>query len=433
MNAATSEMGRARVAAHSAVMRSPHPRLPAVAALGVVLALAAGCSAASSSPTATNPSAALAATARVVGAPSGDPAPGVPALGVDTLVDGLEHPWDIGFLPNGVGLDGAVLVPERVGRLQLVRGGTASKVSMDLSDVFAQGESGLMGLLVHPDFATTHEFSTCQSHTENGAPVDIRVKTWTLSPNGDSATAVAAPLVSGLPLNPSGRHSGCRLGLNPTGALMISTGDTANPAAPQNLTNLGGKTLRADLHTGAPLPGAPFPQSPYVYSFGHRNLQGIVTRPGTHQVFTAEHGPDIDDEVNLDQAGGNYGWDPSQGGTVTSYDESVPMTDTTRFPDAVPAVWSSGDPTQAISGATFVTGPQWGALDGALLVVALKGQKMIGITLDADGGRTGVLVPPALNGTHGRLRSVGQGPDGALYVTTDNGTNDALLKVTPTR
>jgi len=302
---------------------------------------------------------------------------------------------------------------------------------MDLSDVFARGESGLMGLVVHPDFATSREFSTCQSHTENGAPVDIRVKTRTLAPDGSSATAAARPLVTGLPLSPSGRHSGCRLGMDPTGALMISTGDTADPVAPQDLTNLGGKTLRADLSTGAPLPGAPFPQSPYVFSYGHRNPQGIVTRPGTDQVFTAEHGPDVDDEVNLDRAGRNYGWDPSRGGTVRTYDESVPMTDTTRFPDAVPAVWSSGDPTQAISGATFLTGPQWGALDGALVVAALKGQKVIGMTLDAAGALTGVLVPPALDGTHGRLRSAVQGPDGALYVTTDNGTDDALLRVTP--
>lgn len=413
----------------------PHPRPTALAALGVVLAVATGCGSGSSSPATASPATAspatAAATTTVAGAPSGDPAPGVPALRVDTVVGGLEHPWDVGFLPDGAGLDGAVLVPERVGRLQLVRGGTATKVSMDLSDVFARGESGLMGLVVHPDFATSREFSTCQSHTENGAPVDIRVKTWTLAPDGGSATAAAGLLVTGLPLNPSGRHSGCRLGLDPTGALMISTGDTADPVAPQDLTNLGGKTLRADLSTGAPLPGAPFPQSPYVFSYGHRNPQGIVTRPGTDQVFTAEHGPDVDDEVNLDRAGGNYGWDPSQGGTVRTYDESAPMTDTTRFPDAVPAVWSSGDPTQAISGATFLTGPQWGALDGALVVAALKGQKVIGMTLDAAGALTGVLVPPALDGTHGRLRSVVQGPDGAFYVTTDNGTNDALLRVTP--
>lgn len=141
---------RARVAAHSGVMTSPpHPRPTALAALGVVLAVATGCGSGSSSPATASPATA-AATTTVAGAPSGDPAPGVPALRVDTVVGGLEHPWDVGFLPDGAGLDGAVLVPERVGRLQLVRGGTATKVSMDLSDVLARGESGLMGLVVHP-------------------------------------------------------------------------------------------------------------------------------------------------------------------------------------------------------------------------------------------------------------------------------------------
>lgn len=352
--------------------------------------------------------------------------PGVPALQVTTVVSGLEHPWDLGFLP-----DGAMLVTERPGRVQLVRNGRATQVRMNLDDVFAQGESGLMGLLVHHDFPRTRAFSTCQSHTEGGRPVDIRVITWTLSADGSSATPGAKPLITGLPLNPSGRHSGCRLGLDPAGNLMISTGDTANPDAPQDLTNLGGKTLRADLATGAPLPDAPFPASPYVWSYGHRNLQGIVVRPSTAQVFTAEHGPDVDDEVNLESKGANYGWDPSQGGTVDRYDENVPMTDSKRFPDAVAAIWSSGGPTEAISGATFLTGSKWGALDGALVVAALKGKKVIALKLDKAGAVAGQTVPTALDDTHGRLRSVRQGPDGMLYLTTDNGTDDEVLRVNP--
>lgn len=352
--------------------------------------------------------------------------PGMPALKVSTVVAGLEHPWDLGFLP-----DGSMLVTERPGRVQLVRDGKAAEVAMNLDDVFAQGESGLMGLLVHPDFARTRAFSTCQSHTENDRPVDIRVITWTLSAAGTSAIPAAKPLLTGLPLNPSGRHSGCRLGLDPDGHLMISTGDTANPDAPQDLNNLGGKTLRADLTTGAALPDAPFPASPYVWSYGHRNLQGIVVRAGTEQVFTAEHGPDVDDEVNLETKGANYGWDPSQGGTVNRYDEGVPMTDTKRFPHAVAAVWSSGDPTEAISGAAFVTGSKWGTLDGALVVAALKGQKLIALKLDAAEAVTRQVVPPELDGSHGRLRSVRLGPDGALYLTTDNGKDDAVLRVAP--
>ncbi len=350
-----------------------------------------------------------------------------PALHVETIARALDHPWDLGFLP-----DGSMLVTERSGRLELVLGSDTTRVKADLSDVFAQGESGLMSLLVHPDFAASRQFSTCQSHTENGRPVDIRVKTWRLSDDGAAATTVRDPLLAGLPLNPTGRHSGCRLALGPAGELLITTGDTANPSVAQDLSSLGGKTLHADLATGKPLPNAPLPAHPYVWTYGHRNLQGIEVRPGTTQVFTAEHGPDVDDEVNVEIAGGNYGWDPGQGGTQQSYDESVPMTDTKRFPDAVRAVWSSGDPTEAISGAAFLTGPQWGSLDGAFVVAALKGMKLLAMTMNPAGAVTRVIVPPELSNTHGRLRSVHQGPDGALYATTDNGSGaDEVLRVVP--
>lgn len=364
---------------------------------------------------------------------SADAAPaGVPALQVETVVSGLENAWDLGFLP-----DGGVLVTERPGRVQLVRDGAATEVEMDLSSVYARGEGGLMGLLVHPDFASSGSFSTCAAHAEGGEPVDVRVQTWQLSQDdagGASAVADPEPLLTGLPLNPSGRHSGCRLALGASGELLVSTGDTADPAVPQDLASLGGKTLRADLSTGDPLPGAPLPEAPYVWSYGHRNLQGIAVRPGTDQVFTAEHGPDVDDEVNRIVAGANYGWDPGQGGTVDSYDESVPMTDTERFPDAIGAVWTSGEPTEAVSGAAFLTGEQWGALDGSFVVAALKGQKVLAMQLDDAGTLTGVVIPPELDGTLGRLRSVRQGPDGALWLTTDNGAageGDAVLRVSP--
>lgn len=354
-------------------------------------------------------------------------APGALALRVDTVVDGLDHAWDLGFLP-----DGAILITERTGRLQLVRGATKTPVQADLADVYAQGESGLMSVLVHPDFATSRQFSTCQSHAESGRPVDIRVKTWRLSVDGSSAVTVQDPLLAGIPLNASGRHSGCRLALGLSGELLITTGDTATASVAQDLSSLGGKTLHADLATGRPLAGAPFPEHPYVWTYGHRNLQGMEVRPGTTQVFTAEHGPDVDDEVNIEITGGNYGWDPSKGGTQRTYDESVPMTDTRRFPAAVRAVWSSGDPTEAISGAAFLTGPEWGPLQGALVLAALKGQKLLAMSLDPAGAVTRVVTPPELTKTHGRLRSVHEGPDGALYVTTDNGSDhDQILKVTP--
>jgi glucose/arabinose dehydrogenase len=307
-------------------------------------------------------------------------------------------------------------------------------VDADLSDVMVRGEGGLLGMVVHPDFATSRLFTTCQTHQESGAPVDVRLVTWRLSDDERSATVVRT-LLSGLPVATSGRHSGCRPAIAADGALLVGTGDTAQAAVPQDRTVLGGKVLRLDLATGRPLPDNPFiaasdPRERYVYSYGHRNVQGVAVRPRTGQVFTAEHGPSNNDEVNLIRAGANYGWDPSRGGAQDGYDESVPMTDLERFPDAVEAVWASGRTTQAVCAAAFLDGPQWGALDGDLVITALKGAKLLLLDLDDAGAVTSVAIPVETNGAYGRLRAARQGPDGALYVTTTNGSDDRLLRIT---
>ncbi|GAB2991772.1 PQQ-dependent sugar dehydrogenase [Amycolatopsis acidiphila] len=351
-------------------------------------------------------------------------------LHVDVVARGLEHGWDIGFLP-----DGKLRVTQRPGRLSLVDSTGAHDVSADLSDVYARGEGGLMGLVVHPDFARSRRFTMCQTHQEGGQAVDIRLTTWALSPDERSAAKVR-DLLTGLPVNPSGRHSGCRPALAADGALLVGTGDTAQPSIAQDRHSLGGKVLRIDLQTGGPLPDNPFISSAdaneqRIYSYGHRNVQGVTVRPGTGQVFTAEHGPTFDDEINLNRAGGNYGWDPSKGGTDTSYDESVPMTDTDRFPDAVRPLWTSGKITEAICGAAFLTGAQWGPLEGRLAVVALKGQKLLLFSVDAQGSITDVTLPAEFDDKYGRLRAARTAPDGALYVTTSDGSDDKVLRVTP--
>ncbi|GGL85774.1 PQQ-dependent sugar dehydrogenase [Nakamurella endophytica] len=389
-----------------------------------------------------------AGTTAPTGAPTGDPlgngagsttstaapgtaAPGV-ALRVEEVAGGLEHGWDVGFLP-----DGSVLVTQRPGRIALVSGtrpgARVQDVAADLSDVYVAGEGGLMGMVVHPDFAATRRFTTCQTHAEDGRPVDVRLVTWRLAPDGRSATRVRT-LLSGLPVS-TGRHSGCRPTVAADGALLVGTGDTAQASIPQDRHSLGGKLLRIDLDTGEGLPDNPFassadPVERRILGYGHRNVQGVAVQPGTGAVYTAEHGPTFDDEVNRSVPGGNYGWDPSRGGTGSGYDESVPMTDTGRFPDAVPAVWTSGPITEAVSGATFLSGPQWGPLDGVLAVAALKGQKLLLLRLTADGDAVSeVLLPPGMD-AYGRLRGVRQGPDGALYVTTSDGPGDRLLRVT---
>ena len=357
-----------------------------------------------------------------------------PQLKVETVAGGLTHGWDIGFLP-----DGKVIVSQRPAKLALLSGSgpgaTVTTLKADLSDVHVQGEGGLMGLVVHPDFDQSRRFTTCQTHTENGEPTDIRLVTWRLSEDEQIATR-EKELLTGLPLNPSGRHSGCRPSIASDGALLVGTGDTARGTFPQDRTNLGGKVLRMDLDTGEPLPDNPFVDSGdererLVYTYGHRNIQGVALRPDSDQVFTAEHGPDKNDEVNLVAAGKNYGWDPSQGGTVGGYDEDVPMTDLERFPDAVPAKWQTGEITEAVCAATFLEGDQWGTLNGTLVITALKGAKVIFLSLSEAGDVTTVAVPSEFDSTFGRLRAARTGPDGALYLTTSNGSDDKLLRVTP--
>ncbi len=375
-------------------------------------------------------------TASATEEPTPSPAPrntAVPGLAVEVVTDGLEHGWDIGFLP-----DGHVLVTERPGRISLVSGvrpgAKRTTVRADLSDLFVQSEGGLMGMVVHPDFATSREFTTCQTHQVNGDPKDIRLVTWRLSPDERSAERVKT-LLSGLPIS-TGRHSGCRPEIAADGALLVGTGDTAQGNVSQDKTILGGKVLRLDLKSGDPLPDNPFASASnrrerYVLSYGHRNVQGVAVQPGTGVVYTAEHGPTFNDEVNRIRAGANYGWDPSQGGTVGGYDESVPMTDRARFPDAVPAIWQSGRTTQAVCAAEFLEGSQWAGLEGALVVTALKGAKLLLLTLKPDGTLAKVAVPKATNGPYGRLRAARMGPDGALYVTTTNGDDDKLLRISP--
>ncbi|ANZ36410.1 glucose dehydrogenase [Lentzea guizhouensis] len=344
-------------------------------------------------------------------APSKAPAP--QGLAVEEVAGGFQHAWDLGFLP-----DGSVLVTERPATVKLVKDGRVTPVDVDLTDVQVRGEGGLMGVVVHPD---GQRFTACYNTAR-----DVRLVTFRLE--GTKATKVK-DLLTGMPSNSSGRHSGCRPTLGPDGAMWVATGDIAQGRNPQDRANLGGKVLRIDPETGEGAKGNPFESSGNanerrVYSYGHRNVQGVVFRPDSDQAFSSEHGPSVDDEVNLLKAGGNYGWDPSQGGTQGGYDESVPMTDLQRFPDAVPAVWSSGSPTEAICQAAF-----W---NGKLAITALKGSKLLLFTLDDAGKVQNVSVPEELDDKYGRLRAARTGPDGALYLTTSNGTGDKLLKLTGT-
>jgi aldose sugar dehydrogenase len=368
-------------------------------------------------------------TVEAAGDPPASSTPAGGALQVEVVTDGLDHPWDVAQAP-----DGTLLVDERSGGLTAIRpDGGVQEVRADFADLFAAGETGLMGLVLDPAFESNRRFYICQGRQAAGG-ASVAVVAWTMAPGWTAAERVADPLVGGIPVNEgSGRHGGCRLRFDAAGALLVGTGDTTRGSAPQGLGSLAGKVLRVDAATGRPAEGNPFtgraePAAAFVWTYGHRNVQGLAVRPGTGQVFAAEHGPTRDDEVNLLRAGANHGWNPE--GEGGRYDESVPMTDP-RIPGAVPAVWSSGDPTLATSGATFLHGERWGDLDGVLLVGLLKDRGVLALRLDAEGALIEQFRLAELDDRYGRIRTVQQGADGALYVTTDNGGDDRLLRVTP--
>jgi glucose/arabinose dehydrogenase len=349
-----------------------------------------------------------------------------PPMTVTPLVTGLDHVWDIGFTP-----DGTMLYTERAGRISAFVGGQ-KRVLAAPADVVRIGEAGVMGVAIDPQFASNRYIYVCLASTL-GEPVDdVRVARWRVDAGYTTLTG-RVDIVTGAPFNVAagqqGRHSGCRPRFGPDGHLHVGTGDAASATVPQDPRSLGGKVLRVDRDGRAVAGNLGGPFDPRILSTGHRNVQGIAFRSSDGLGVSIEHGPDRDDEVNL-VVPGNFGWDPRHPSGSAAYDEGVPMTDLVKFPGAHRAVASSGWPTYAPSGASFVAGARWGAWNGVLAVATLKGRSLRIFDLEPTTGRLRD-VGGALT-AYGRLRSVTQGPDGNLYVGTSSGSGaDRILRLAP--
>ncbi len=347
------------------------------------------------------------------------PLPAAAAPTVTPVVTGLTIPWDVTWVGS------TMLFNERPGRLwSLQPGGEPQRVTLPLPPIWTGSEGGMLGMVAHPAAASNGLFYTCMSvATAAGKAKGVEVWQWRLT---DATHAVKVKVIlAGIPIG-SGRHNGCRLRFRSADRLYIATGDATKGTNPQNLKSLGGKVLRVRADGSAPSSN-PFYRkggnARFVWTYGHRNVQGLAFRGSPDQLWSAEHGPSRDDEVNRIIGGRNYGWSPTPG-----YNESRSMTDTKRFKKAKKARWRSGKPTVATSGATFLQGAQWSAWNGHLAVALLKGE---GILLFRPSGTETLTKVTEIATSYGRIRTVQQGPDGALYFTTSNGAGtDGVYRLT---
>jgi glucose/arabinose dehydrogenase len=344
----------------------------------------------------------------------------VPELDITNVVSGLDHPWDIGFLPAG-----EIIFTERSNKLNIFKNGSITK-TFTFNDAYVRGEGGVLGLGVDPEFETNSYVYVCLNSTLGNNP-EVRVARLKLNSSLDQIVE-RKDIVTGIPSNTSGRHSGCQIDFGPLGNVWIGTGDTASDGSiPQDPKSLGGKILRVDKEGNVPTGNLPEPFDPRIFSYGHRNIQGIVFFPKelgfTPIGVSIEQGPSVEDEINIISPG-NYGWNP-----VPGYNESVPMTDTAEFKDAHTSLYSTPGRTFALSGGTVIVGEQWGNLQGVIVAAALKDQKLVLIRTDKNGRF--ITSTNILEGQYGRIRTAQMGLDGAMYILTDNGGDDGIYRIVP--
>lgn len=330
---------------------------------------------------------------------------------VSVLAENLDTPWGIVFLP-----DGTMLVTERQGRIRRID----SNGKLDLAPVATIervkeiGEGGLLGITIHPNFSANNYVYLYYTYSSNGSNTHNRVIRMTYKDNKLTNEQIIVNSIPG-----ASNHNGGRIKFGPDDFLYITTGDAQNPSQAQNTSTLGGKILRVTDEGKTPS-GNPF--NNLVFSYGHRNVQGLAW-DSREQLWATEHGPSGgefgtgNDELNKIESGKNYGWPIIQG------DQTRPGMETPRKNSGPSTTW-------APSGASFV--------GSSLFFTGLRGQTLYEAVIN---GNQVTTVREHFKGQYGRLRDVVVGPDGMLYMTTSNrdgrGTpvpaDDRILRINPVK
>jgi glucose/arabinose dehydrogenase len=343
----------------------------------------------------------------------------VQAVRVVPMFKGLAAPWSLAFLPNG-----DMLITEKPGRLRIVRGGTLDPQPIaGTPQVWANGQGGLLEVTLHPEFAKNQFVYLTYSKA---------------GPNETATTALARGRFDGKALvdvkdlfvadnwNTGGAHFGSKLAFARDGTLYMTVGERNDRTRAQKTDIHGGKLLRlkddGTVPSDNPFVGKPG-YKPEIYSYGHRNLQGLAIHPDTGAIWETEHGPQGGDELNVIQAGKNYGWPVVTLGREYSGEviSPQPARDDIEQPFAF---WS---PSPGLSGMAFYTGDKFTAWKGHLFLGALSGQGVYRVGINEKGLMGRELLFATLRQ---RIRDVRQGPDGLLYLVVDANPG-GILKLEP--
>lgn len=320
-----------------------------------------------------------------------------PAVEKEVVIENLEIPWEIAFLPSG-----EILLTERPGRVLKI--GQDKKV-IEVAGVRHIGEGGLLGLALHPDFANNN-FIYLYYTTQEGGQLGNKVERYKLE---NDALADRKIIIEGI--LGSSNHDGGRIAFGPDGYLYVTSGDAQQTNLAQDRNSLNGKILRVKDDGSIPTDN-PFGNA--VYSYGHRNVQGIAWE-GDGRLWATEHGQSAFDELNLIEKGKNYGWPTIQG-------------DERRDGMTTPVINSGPDETWAPSGAIY--------FEGSIFFAGLRGETLY--QAKVENGKV-VELKKHLQNEYGRLRTVVLGPDGYLYILTNNRDgrgipktgDDKLIRINP--
>lgn len=341
---------------------------------------------------------------------------------VTEVADGLEHPWSLAFLP-----DGGMLITERPGRLRhLAPGGALSAPLQGVPKVAAQGQGGLLDVALSPDFARDRlvYLSYAEAGEDRSGTAVGRGRLSADLTRLDDFTVIfrQQPKLS------RGQHYGARLVFDRQGFLFVALGENNDRPTAQDLDKLQGKVVR--LHADGSVPADnPFVghagARPEIWSYGHRNPQGMALNSWNGQLWEHEHGPRGGDEINVVVRGANYGWPLATHG-INYSGLPIPEAKGDTLPGGQePRYWWRRSP--AISGMAFYTSDRYPQWRGSLFIGALGSEELIRLQLD---GERVVAEERLLGERKARIRDVRQGPDGGIYVLTD-AAKGALWRVAP--